>query len=829
MVYVGTRVALRCIAPHSSPPVTYDLIGEGGVLINTYTDYEGDQLALFVMKATATLEGSYHCKATAGGRTGVSNTIKLSVVIVYEGSRVVLSCNAKKGTHLSYTWVFNMKELTSSTTPFFNFTGNKLVIGKVTPEHAGSYYCMAWSMVKDIRRISSSTEVQVIVKEGASYRGNVTCWSTRGSPPVNFSLLVDDIEVGSVTVPESLAAWFSVSVVPELDMGMAQCRVNTEVQELMSEPMTLELVPVGGDVKVEVQYLFSAHSLLAAARLRCHISRGTFPYVSWFLNDTILLPETHLDVSIHPIQPTTIQSNYLLADRRRTLIPIKLDPEVSGYYRCRVSNSYDVSGEWVESAAVPVQITGLHISTTEIISITFCCFVLLMLVVGAAIVYKMFDRKQGVSTVFVVFSSSSDAFPPFASMSQSEGQQVDASSTDCGDLNQVYRPSQLISVSQILVVHNYLALQRLWLKKVAEFKCGLQSYPKNESILLQLYKEDNREKKLGEYLFDGNVTTIPMVIRRSHDGNLVCVAKRLNTSATDSNVHYLKVIEPVKGASIDVRSGPVEFFEGRTLELSCSHTAGTYVSYKWLLNGQLVSQAVQYQNRLLIYRTTSKDSGSYMCMAFNEFNKTKFIANSTEVVITVKDLVSRPNISITVLKEDSHNYSAMVTCESTNGTPPVTFSLYNRTELVANMTAKDRNATFKVPLVLGQHMGYLQCQANNGNETKYSKWIPIEVVEGPVMMDYDYNVGERYDVVSLVLYCKAAKGSFPRYQWFLNKTLLDDRGSFYYDLSEYNEDTDVLETAKDAEFDQTSEASVDEWPQIEEEKKTLEDEPAEEP
>lgn len=80
-----------------------------------------------------------------------------------------------------------------------------------------------------------------IFKEGASYRGNVTCWSTRGSPPVNFSLLVDDIEVGSVTVPESLAAWFSVSVVPELDMGMARCRVNTEVQELMSEPMSLEL------------------------------------------------------------------------------------------------------------------------------------------------------------------------------------------------------------------------------------------------------------------------------------------------------------------------------------------------------------------------------------------------------------------------------------------------------------------------------------------------------------------------------------------------------------------------------------------------------------
>lgn len=80
MVYLGSRVAFRCIALNSSLPVTYDLIGDGGVLIATYTDYEGDQLAPFFMKASATLEGSYHCKATAGGRTGVSKTIKLSVV-----------------------------------------------------------------------------------------------------------------------------------------------------------------------------------------------------------------------------------------------------------------------------------------------------------------------------------------------------------------------------------------------------------------------------------------------------------------------------------------------------------------------------------------------------------------------------------------------------------------------------------------------------------------------------------------------------------------------------------------------------------------------------
>lgn len=80
MAYLGTRVAFQCIAPDSPPPVTYELVRDGGVLIATDTDLEGDQPVQFVLKVTATLEGSYHCKAMTGGSTGVSNSIKLSVV-----------------------------------------------------------------------------------------------------------------------------------------------------------------------------------------------------------------------------------------------------------------------------------------------------------------------------------------------------------------------------------------------------------------------------------------------------------------------------------------------------------------------------------------------------------------------------------------------------------------------------------------------------------------------------------------------------------------------------------------------------------------------------
>ncbi|XP_071359841.1 Fc receptor-like protein 5 [Trachinotus anak] len=481
-------------------------------------------------------------------------------------------------------------------------------------------------------------------------------------------------------------------------------------------------------------------------------------------------------------------------------------------------------------------------------------------------------------------------------------------------------------------------------KEIVEFTCELQTRPINDAILLQLFKKGENAKLLGDYtLLDENTGKFSLFTQHHHEGYLECLAKPQNSSTiepTVSNTHYLRVVDRVKGAKIVV--DPEEFFKGQRLELLCQLTAGNHVSYKWLLNGRLISQSpgvLLSGDRLLINRTTIDDSGSYRCEASNEFNKTVFTAKSPEVVITVKDVVSAPNISFTVSKED-HNYSAMVTCQSTKGTPPVTFSLHNREGLVAQITSEDRSAIFQVPLVLDQHMGYFQCQANNGDQTANSQWMPLEVVTvgGPVTIHYDYDMGENFAVSHLRFYCKVAKGSHPQYKWFLNNTLLHNQGSFYYvvnhhpehsmlmltvdrrstgtyhcevsdsfdnataissksqyvnkevlnrlpvfvvavvfgcfiflifvvsiccgigvvyrrrqygekslaslemerkvaayegelDLSGYSEDADVMkpETGGGDDFDQASEASVDEWPQIAEQKKTLEDEPIELP
>lgn len=111
-----------------------------------------------------------------------------------------------------------------------------------------------------------------VFKAGGSYHGNITCWSSRGSPPATFYLLLDDKEVGSVAASESLSAWFDVAIVLELDMGDARCRLETEVQNLHSEFVTLE---VGEKCEQNARFLMS-HKLW----VWCFVSLSHSPCLS---------------------------------------------------------------------------------------------------------------------------------------------------------------------------------------------------------------------------------------------------------------------------------------------------------------------------------------------------------------------------------------------------------------------------------------------------------------------------------------------------------------------------------------------------------------------
>ncbi|KAJ0033277.1 hypothetical protein NQD34_000384, partial [Periophthalmus magnuspinnatus] len=171
-----------------------------------------------------------------------------------------------------------------------------------------------------------------------------------------------------------------------------------------------------------------------------------------------------------------------------------------------------------------------------------------------------------------------------------------------------------------------------------------------------------------------------------------------------------------------------------------------------------------------------------MCIALNSYNKTIYQSNSSTVQITFKAAVSTPQPSFTVLKENM-SYSALVSCHSLRGTPPITFTLHEFDDEIGNVTVDDRNATFKIPIALGQHARWLKCTTDNGQQSTSKDWMELKVVpvEGPVTLQYSYDTGPNYAVVGLTFNCTASKGTHVKFEWFLNGTLLPHtRGPFYH-------------------------------------------------
>ncbi|KAL1005511.1 hypothetical protein UPYG_G00060030, partial [Umbra pygmaea] len=413
--YLNSKDVFQCKSSGLPAPTTYELLKDGN-LVATSNILEEDQSTAFTLKISPTSEGSYQCRVATEESIYLSGTLHLQVVIpvsgttvtsdpdpptLYEGSRLTLRCVVNKGSHLSYTWFFNRQEVTSSSasplTPLLlQLVENTLVVETVTAMHAGNYYCMAGTRMETISRFSSSTEVTVkvkvflsepqisftIAKDGLGYHGNVTCMSSRGTPPVTFHLTLDEKEVASAVAKESLVAWFPVAMVPGNFMGMARCRVDSDAQQVTSQPLALEVVPVGGSVTVDIEYLYKMDSKMSAARLQCHLSFGSFPAFSWSLNNSLL---PHL---------SDAASSHALANGGRTLVLTEITQENSGYYLCRARDSYDNASAWVESEPVLVQIIDVTMPTIEVIAIVFCCFVMVTLVGGVACIIWMLNSRR---------------------------------------------------------------------------------------------------------------------------------------------------------------------------------------------------------------------------------------------------------------------------------------------------------------------------------------------------------------------------------------------------------------------------------------------------
>ncbi|XP_030627588.1 Fc receptor-like protein 5 isoform X2 [Chanos chanos] len=404
LAYVNTKVEFQCEMPGLSIPVSFKLFRNNEDLVATRNSTKG-RSASFQLQVKEGLEGRYYCRVTAGGQTGISNMVHLQVVIpvsgvsllsdpnppiIYEGTSFTLYCEAKRGTRLFYTWYHNKQNVTASF-HLYHFAGNSLIVRGATEKHAGKYSCLAGNKMEVNARFSGSNDMDIVVKtylsvpkvsftlfkEGSDFRANVSCWSTRGSPPVTFTLLLEGREVDNHT-SNSLEAWFSVPVTVGMDMGVLQCRAQTDSHQVLSDPVDLEVAPVGGQVSVQVQYLYTADSRLATVQLQCVLTRGTLPAFSWSYNRSPLPKERH---------PSSV------IQHGPFLFLTDITPENSGYYRCMARDSFDANSSWVESEEALIKVAELGVASIEIIAVGFCCLLLLVLVGSVLFMFCTFSQN----------------------------------------------------------------------------------------------------------------------------------------------------------------------------------------------------------------------------------------------------------------------------------------------------------------------------------------------------------------------------------------------------------------------------------------------------
>ncbi|XP_056097757.1 Fc receptor-like protein 5 [Rhinichthys klamathensis goyatoka] len=221
----------------------------------------------------------------------------------------------------------------------------------------------------------------------------------------------------------------------------------------------------------------------------------------------------------------------------------------------------------------------------------------------------------------------------------------------------------------------------------------------------------------------GEIAAFPLFIKSRNDGRLVCKASRHNNTDIQSSLSQgldLKVIVPVEDVTIAPHPASETVWEGQTLSLQCRESRGTYVSYEWLRNERPYDTT---GDTLIIHRLSVQHTGNYTCVASNRFNDTMTFSCSDVISVQVKEYVSKPEISLEVVKLGDAGFRAIVTCRSLKGSPLITFSLLNDTDVITKNTTEGTSAIFHVPVELNRVTGRVRCNASNeGN------WVLSEPV-----------------------------------------------------------------------------------------------------
>ncbi|XP_043570962.1 platelet endothelial cell adhesion molecule-like isoform X5 [Chiloscyllium plagiosum] len=179
--------------------------------------------------------------------------------------------------------------------------------------------------------------------------------------------------------------------------------------------------------------------------------------------------------------------------------------------------------------------------------------------------------------------------------------------------------------------------------------------------------------------------------------------------------------------------------EDGSLDLSCAVLGGSYpITYKFYQDtSEIPLHQITLNATTAVHHIVSVKnghSGKYSCEVSNSANQITRTKKSQYVTIIVRVPVSNPTIKCNSLKDVYKTGEwVILLCQSTNGTVPITYSLFSNKRLIYLISRSDREpATFKVLLNETKDGGEYKCKAENEipNLSKYSKGINITIKGG---------------------------------------------------------------------------------------------------
>ncbi|XP_042308575.1 platelet endothelial cell adhesion molecule isoform X2 [Sceloporus undulatus] len=196
--------------------------------------------------------------------------------------------------------------------------------------------------------------------------------------------------------------------------------------------------------------------------------------------------------------------------------------------------------------------------------------------------------------------------------------------------------------------------------------------------------------------------------------------------------------------------------EASLLVVQCQVNGPQSIDIFLLKNNKVLRNSSTYMHRAQV-----SDSGAYLCRA----EVKGIVKESDPVLVRVYAPVSKPVLSQPVSQVAVLGKYFILYCNSSQGTPPIIYTLYRGNVSVKNKTveAKNKAAKFEVQ-AMGMHpLEEYSCHAQNGHSrTEKSTGLNITVIApvGNVSLGR-LPEGDVEDGQELTLLCSVSSGSFP--------------------------------------------------------------------